>query len=160
MVRLAEVIMSRTEPTLYNAHEINLASQAEVERLTKENDELNDMIIEVTDAAMQIGSTANRAVIEAQPAEKRLREIITENPYFGDWDEWAALAYDKIPVLPRMVLSHVYGRHDDSELPYAYCVLCTLFRNDARAADEVERLESVPSSPAGAGLPGEQETQR
>lgn len=60
--------------------------------------------------------------------EQRFREILAANPHFGDWDEWAKIAYDKIPVLPRTLLSHVYGRHDDSLPPFAHCVLCMYFR--------------------------------
>ena len=68
------------------------------------------------------------SVPELAPSEDRFRAILAASPYFGEWDEWAPLAYDKIPVMPRMVLSHVYGRHDDSPLPFYCCVLCTLFR--------------------------------
>jgi hypothetical protein len=61
--------------------------------------------------------------------EDRLREIMrAQRRYFGDWDEWSKVSYNGIPVAPRMVLAHVYGRHDTTPLPYAHCVLCTLFR--------------------------------
>lgn len=59
--------------------------------------------------------------------DTRLREIINANPWFGDWDEWSKL-YDRLPVYARAVMSHVYGHHDDTDLPYQYCVLCETLR--------------------------------
>lgn len=68
---------------------------------------------------------------DLRAVECRLRAILDAVPYFGDWDEWAAIAYDKIPVLPRAVMAHIYGRHDDTPLPYSPCPLCELFRTDS-----------------------------
>lgn len=67
-------------------------------------------------------------------SEARFREIVAAEPYYGSWDEWAPIAYNEIPVLPRAVMSHVYGRHDDSPGLYAHCALCTYFRTEL--ADE------------------------
>lgn len=71
---------------------------------------------------------------KAAPEEDRFRAILAADPYYGELDEWAPLAYDKIPVLPRMVMLHIYGQHDDTGQPYAHCALCTFFR--VAAGDE------------------------
>lgn len=60
--------------------------------------------------------------------EDDLRAVIKANPWFGEWDEWAPLAYNQVPVFARMAMAHIYGKHDDTEIPYAYCVLCHAFR--------------------------------
>lgn len=75
----------------------------------------------------------DRAALASPPGdavtEDRLRELIRATPYLGEWDEWAPIAYDRIPVMARMVMSHIYGRHDDTTTAYAHCVLCSLFRD-------------------------------
>ena len=71
------------------------------------------------------------------PSDADVMKWVTDNPYFGDWDEWAPIAYDKIPVLPRMALSHLYGKHADRENPFAHCVFCEVF--DLRAAGGQEK---------------------
>lgn len=71
------------------------------------------------------------------PSDADVMEWVTEHPYFGDWDTWAPIAYDHIPVLPRMALSHLYGRHAERESPFAHCVFCELF--DLRAAGGQEK---------------------
>lgn len=71
------------------------------------------------------------------PSDADVMKWVTEHPYFGDWDTWAPIAYDHIPVLPRMALSHLYGRHAERESPFAHCVFCELF--DLRAAGGQEK---------------------
>lgn len=66
-----------------------------------------------------------RHLREAQ--EQRLRDLIAGSPYFGEWADWRS-TYDDSPVMARSVMQHIYGRHYDSDLAYAHCVLCSLFR--------------------------------
>ena len=75
------------------------------------------------------------------PSDADVMKWVTEHPYFGDWDTWAPIAYDRIPVLPRMALSHLYGRHAERESPFAHCVFCELF--DLRAAGGQEKPQPV-----------------
>lgn len=67
--------------------------------------------------------------------EARLREVLTSPHRYevvlGDWDEWtkgALTGYNALTVTARSTLSHLHGRHDDTEIPYAHCVLCAAFR--------------------------------
>lgn len=66
-------------------------------------------------------------VSEDITTEDRLREVIAANPYLGTWDEWVD-HYDKLTVQARSVMAHLHGRHDDSDLPVEFCLLCTTFR--------------------------------
>ena len=71
--------------------------------------------------------------------EDRLRQALAAQPYLGDWDEWTKTplgGYNALTVTARSVLSHLHGNHDDTENPYAYCVLCTAFRAHPAEADE------------------------
>jgi hypothetical protein len=61
--------------------------------------------------------------------EDRLRALLSsEFRHFGSWEEWAPLAYDRIPVEPRQALRHLYGLHDVVDRQYMHCVLCALLR--------------------------------
>lgn len=42
--------------------------------------------------------------------------------YVGDWDEWRSVI-DKLPVVPRATLAHLYGQHE-GEVPTACCLIC------------------------------------
>jgi hypothetical protein len=73
--------------------------------------------------------------------EDRLRQEIAANPWFGSWDEWAAAHFNHLPVFARAALGHLYGKHDETELPVAHCVLCSTFRvHPDRAAVDANQL--------------------
>ena len=86
-------------------------------------------------ASLQAELAALRAA--GGPSDADVMKWVAEHLYFGDWDIWAPIAYDHIPVLPRMALSHLYGRHAERESPFAHCVFCELF--DLRAAGGQEK---------------------
>lgn len=67
--------------------------------------------------------------------EARLREVLAAPHRYevvlGDWNEWtkgALTGYNALTVTARSTLSHLHGQHDDTENPYAHCVVCAAFR--------------------------------
>lgn len=70
--------------------------------------------------------------IDGAAAEARLREVLaTQGRNLGEWDEWTKSAlggYNGLTVTARAALAHLHGRHDDTDDPYQFCVLCETFR--------------------------------
>lgn len=94
--------------------------------------------------------TCENTVVHHRPVtEELLSEILRDNPYFGAWEEWLPIAYNRIPVLPRMALAHLYGRHDDRQIRYQYCVLCQLLRPEPKSSAYPIGAWAFPEPPVG-----------
>lgn len=79
--------------------------------------------------------------------EARFREVLMRHPWFGSWDEWSSAHYNHLPVCARAVMSHIYGLHNDTDIPYAHCVLCETFRVQPCSVDgcSTPALGSAPT---------------